>query len=126
MRPYVHDPDQSDGRVYLAHSCHMPMILPEEATKDWLNPKYNALEVLQTVMTETDFMPVDGVQQMRLTRNRPRVRYATPPPAPFLYSSKLYKTNITFTHRFRQQILADFDLPARCFESIFMHSLNIY
>ena len=48
----------------------MPMILPEEATKDWLNPKYNALEVLQTVMTETDFMPVDGVQQMRLTRNR--------------------------------------------------------
>ena len=44
----------------------MPVTLPREATQDWLNPKFNALEVLQAAMTEMTFMPVDGVQQMQL------------------------------------------------------------
>lgn len=44
----------------------MPVILPKDATTDWLNPKFNALEVLQAAMTEMTVMPVDGVQQMQL------------------------------------------------------------
>ena len=41
----------------------MPVVLPREATTDWLNPKYDALEVLQAAVTEMTFMPVDGVRQ---------------------------------------------------------------
>ena len=44
----------------------MPVILPREATRDWLNPQYNALDVLQAAVTEMTFVPVDGVQQLRL------------------------------------------------------------
>ena len=56
-------------RCYVRGLClhdRMPVILPREATQDWLNPKFNALEVLQLAVTEMTFMPVDGVQQMQL------------------------------------------------------------
>lgn len=44
----------------------MPVILRREAKTDWLNPKFNALEVLQAAMTEMTFMPVEGTMQGRM------------------------------------------------------------
>ena len=44
----------------------MPVILSKEATKDWLNPKYNALEVLQAAVTEVEFGPVEGARQEQM------------------------------------------------------------
>ncbi len=44
----------------------MPVILPREATKDWLNPMYNALDVISAAMTNMDFIPMDGAQQVQM------------------------------------------------------------
>ena len=44
----------------------MPVILPREAAKDWLNPAYNALEVIRAALTDMVFVPVDGARQLRM------------------------------------------------------------
>lgn len=44
----------------------MPVILPREATKDWLNPACNALEVLSAAVTEVTFTPLDGIRQLSI------------------------------------------------------------
>ena len=53
---------QVAGSVYRHIHDRMLVILPRDATKDWLNPKYNALEVLQAAVAEVEFVPVEGVQ----------------------------------------------------------------
>ena len=44
----------------------MPVLLHKDALKDWLNPCYNAQDVLKAAMTDVSFVPVEGVQQMQL------------------------------------------------------------
>lgn len=44
----------------------MPVLLHKDALKDWLNPRYAAMDVLKAAMTDVSFSPVEGVQQMRL------------------------------------------------------------
>ena len=36
----------------------MPVILPAEAIPDWLNPRYDAVEVLRAAQTNMNFTPV--------------------------------------------------------------------
>ena len=33
----------------------MPVILPNEATEDWLNPKYHGSDILKAAMTQMKF-----------------------------------------------------------------------
>ena len=43
----------------VAHIHHrMPVILPSEAITDWLNPRYDAVEVLRAAQTNMNFKPV--------------------------------------------------------------------
>ena len=43
----------------VAHIHHrMPVILPAEAIPDWLNPRYDAVEVLRAAQTNMNFTPV--------------------------------------------------------------------
>lgn len=44
----------------------MPVLLHKDALKDWLNPRFSALDVLKAAMTDVSFVPVEGVQQMQL------------------------------------------------------------
>lgn len=44
----------------------MPVILPQEVTKDWLNPKYSAPDIIRSAITDMAFMPVDGAQQVQM------------------------------------------------------------
>jgi len=36
----------------------MPVILPAEAITDWLNPRYDAVEVLRAAQINMNFTPV--------------------------------------------------------------------
>ena len=38
-----------------AHGNRMPVILPNEAMSDWLNPKYNGIEILGSAASEMQF-----------------------------------------------------------------------
>jgi putative SOS response-associated peptidase YedK len=43
----------------VAHIHHrMPVILPKEAIPDWLNPRFDAVEVLRAAQTNMNFTPV--------------------------------------------------------------------
>ena len=43
----------------VAHIHHrMPVVLPEEAIPDWLNPRFDAVEVLRAAQTNMNFTPV--------------------------------------------------------------------
>lgn len=44
----------------------MPVLLPREALQDWLNPCYNAMDVLRAAVIDVALHPVEGVSQMRL------------------------------------------------------------
>ncbi len=44
----------------------MPVLLPPEAVQDWLNPGYDAMDVIKAAITDVAFAPVEGVQQIRL------------------------------------------------------------
>lgn len=44
----------------------MPVLLHRDALPDWLNPRYDAQDVLREAITEVSFTPVDGVRQMHL------------------------------------------------------------
>ena len=44
----------------------MPVLLPKEAVQDWLNPKYDAMDVIKTAVMDVAFAPVEGVQQLQL------------------------------------------------------------
>ena len=36
----------------------MPVVLPAEAIPDWLDPRYDAVEVLRSAQTNMNFKPV--------------------------------------------------------------------
>lgn len=44
----------------------MPVLLPGAAAADWLNPRYDPVDVLRAAMTDVAFSPVEGVRQMML------------------------------------------------------------
>ncbi len=44
----------------------MPVLLHKEAVQDWLNPKYDATDVIKAAITDVSFAPVEGVRQMML------------------------------------------------------------
>ena len=44
----------------------MPVLLPREAVKDWLNPQYDAMDVIKAAITDVSYAPVAGIRQMRL------------------------------------------------------------
>ena len=44
----------------------MPVLLHRDALSDWLNPRYDAHDVMLEAITEVSFTPVDGVRQMQL------------------------------------------------------------
>lgn len=44
----------------------MPVLLPKDALKDWLNPKFDAMDILKAAVTEVAFAPEyppDGIYQ---------------------------------------------------------------
>ena len=48
-----------EAAACVAHIHHrMPVILPAEAIPDWLNPRYDAVEVLRAAQTNMNFIPV--------------------------------------------------------------------
>ena len=44
----------------------MPVILPKEAMRDWLNLKYSAADILRATMAAVEFWPVQQTQQMTM------------------------------------------------------------
>ena len=44
----------------------MPVLLPKEAAGDWLNPRYDAIDVLKAALTDMTFLPAEGAQQIRM------------------------------------------------------------
>lgn len=44
----------------------MPVMLPEAAMRDWLNPKYEANDVLQAAMTDVHFEPMSSAVQLSI------------------------------------------------------------
>lgn len=44
----------------------MPVLLPKEMVRDWLNPKYDAMDIIKNAVTDVMFAPVEGAQQLQL------------------------------------------------------------
>ena len=44
----------------------MPVILPKEAMRDWLNLKYSATDILRAAMATVEFWPVQHTQQIAM------------------------------------------------------------
>lgn len=44
----------------------MPVLLHKDAVQDWLNPRYNAGDVLRAAIMNVTFTPVEGLQQLHL------------------------------------------------------------
>lgn len=44
----------------------MPVLLPKDAMQDWLNPRYDATDILRAAITGVSFLPIKGISQMRL------------------------------------------------------------
>lgn len=44
----------------------MPVILPKEAMRDWLNPKYAADDVIRASVADVQFAPTESSQQMSI------------------------------------------------------------
>lgn len=44
----------------------MPVLLPRDAIRDWLNPRYAAAEIMKTAIMDVLYTPEEGVRQMRL------------------------------------------------------------
>lgn len=44
----------------------MPVLLPKDAMQDWLNPRYDATDILRAAITDVSFLPIKGISQMRL------------------------------------------------------------
>lgn len=44
----------------------MPVILPSVAIQDWLNPNFDANDVIRTALTEVAFQPVQIMQQLQI------------------------------------------------------------
>lgn len=44
----------------------MPVLLPPEAVGDWLNPRFDAQDVLRAAITDVAFAPVAGNEQLQM------------------------------------------------------------
>lgn len=44
----------------------MPVLLPKDILQDWLNPSYDATDILRAAITDVSFLPIKGISQMQL------------------------------------------------------------